>query len=255
MKKLLIIVSPIIIIVILIGGNYTRKKVANYFLEKGNSYYSDESFDIKAARKWYNRSVLIYPATPYVHYQLARIYLVSADFEKGLAEINKEIEVDPEFIRAYYVKGLLDSYANNNQEAVEDFKTFIDWSPVGWAAYADLSWVYIKMEKYQEAIDTTNLGLKYVPHNPWLLSNQGLAWYRLGKYDQSKEKLEAAKNFAAKLTPEDWKKAYPGNNPRGAEKGVRDIRAIISYNLMLVYQESLDIENYLREKDLYNSLK
>jgi tetratricopeptide (TPR) repeat protein len=236
------------------NDSYLNQAIAKKFFEKGQYYYNGGEFNISEAQKWYYWANFFDTKFPLLHYQWARTYLVSGEFEKGIAEINKEIQNYPDNKRAYYVKGLLDSYADRNDEAVADFKEFIAWKPNGWAAYADLSWVYIKKEAYLDVIETTNQGLGYFPQNPWLLSNQGLAHYRLGDYESAKEDLEKAKNLSEKLTPEEWKRAYPGNNPSGAEQGVSDVKAIISYNLMLSYMKLGEIENYLKEKDNYNVL-
>ncbi len=244
-------------VVFLVGRKndfYFNRIIAQKFFQKGEYYYNGGAFDIPRAQKWYRLANVFDAKLALLHHQFARTYLVTSEFDKGLAEINTEIQNHPENKRAYYVKGLLDSYANRNDEAIADFKEFIASKQNGWAAYADLSWAQIKKEVYEDAIETTNEGLKVYPENLWLFSNQGLAHYRLGEYEKAKEDLEKAKGLAEKLTPNDWKKAYPGNNPAGAEKGVDDIRAIISYNLMLDYMKLGEVENYLKAKNNYNFL-
>jgi len=118
----------------------------------------------------------------------------------------------------------------------------------------DLCWVYINNGKYQEAVDTTTEGLKSNPDQVWLLSNEGLALYKLKNFEEAKGVLEKDKESAKKITPEDWKVAYPGNDPAGAEEGVRDVKAAISYNLALVYKNLNETGKYLDEVDYYRSL-
>ena len=233
---------------------YPNRIIGEELFQKGQYYYNGGEFNIAEAQMWYYWADVFDTKISLLHYQWARTYLVSSEFEKGIAEINQELWNYPDNKRAYYVKGLLDSYADRNDDAVADFKAFIEWKPDGWAAYADLSWVYLKKKSYQDVINTTNAGLEYFPQNPWLLSNQGLAYYRLGEYESAKGDLEKAKELSEKITLDEWKRAYPGNDPRGAEKGVNDVRAIISYNLMLSYMKLGEVENYLKEKDNYNFL-
>jgi len=253
----IILLLAIIITVLIVGREKDFKLnriIAEKFFQKGEYYYGGGIFDIPKAQKWYFWANVFDTKIPNLHYQLARTNLINSQFEKGIAEIKQELKNYPENKRSFYVKGLLDSYAERNDDAEEDFKQFIAWKPNGWAAYADLSWVQIKKEKYEEVIETTNVGLQYFSENPWLLSNQGLAHYRMEDYALAKTDLEKAKKLSEKLTADDWKKAYPGNDPQDATQGVADVQAIISYNLMLDYMKLGEIENYLKEKDNYNFL-
>lgn len=227
---------------------------ANFFFQKGQYYYNGGTFDLKQARKYYDWSLIINSTQPYAHYQLARIDLVEGNVEAGLQEIDKELKVNPQNNKVYYVKGLLDNYGKRYSQAQQDFQKYIELAPEGWAGYVDLSWSYLSDGKYEEAIDTTIKGFEKYPQNCWLYSNQGLAYYKMGDYEKAKNSLEQAKKYAADLTPEDWRKAYPGNDAAKAEQGVSEIKAAISYNLSLAYKNLGQVEDYLLENREYQNL-
>jgi tetratricopeptide (TPR) repeat protein len=217
-----------------------RKFAAQKISDRADHYFNGGEYNLEKAEKLYEKVLAIDQKNWKAHYQLARIDLVKSEFDNGVAEINKALAADPQKKRAYYVRGLLDGYAKDYTEAEKDFQNFIAWAPNEWAGYVDLSWVYINSQKYDEAVTTTNNALVLFPKNTWLYSNKGLAEYKLGKYDEAKTDLGIARKLAKKLTPEEWSKAYPGNNSADAEKGVVEIRKAIDYNLKLAYEKSGD---------------
>lgn len=212
-----------------------RGFVSQKISEKGNYYFNGGDYNLEKAENLYKTALKINGNNWTARYQLARIDLINSRFANGVSEIDKALAIDPENKRAFYVRGLLDGYAGNYSEAEKDFQNFIAWSPNEWAGYMDLSWVYINSQKYDEAVAISGNGLVLFPDNVWLMANKGLAEYKLGRYDEAKNNLENAKKLAEDLTPEDWKRAYPGNDSGGAEKGVEEIQTAIDYNLNLVY--------------------
>ncbi len=230
------------------------RKVSGYFFQKGNYYFNGGEYNLEKAEKYYNAALLAYPKMSYAHYQKARIYLVTNKTEEAKKEIDKELAVHPENKRSFYVRGLINGYLKDYPEAENDFKQFIRYAPNEWAGYMDLSWIYIADDKFQEAADVSQKGLQKFPENPWLLSNNGLALYKLGKYEEAKRSLLKGKDLAQKVTPEDWKKTYPGNNPLGAESGIKDLKAAISYNLALTCKKLGDAKGLLEEYGYYTSL-
>ena len=253
-RRIGIILLIIVVAILIPGGKKSlRYRIGMNLADRGNVFYS-QKYDLAKAQKYFYWSLRIDPQLPYVHYQLARTYLVQSDLGKAKGEIDLELKYHPENKRAFYVRGLIDGYAKNYSEAQNDFRQFIAYAPKEWAGYMDLSWVYINDQKYQEALETDNRGLAMYPDHIWLLSNKGLALYKLGRLEEAKVILEKDQELAKNLTADDWKRAYPGNNPAGAENGVLDIRGVIAYNLALTYNNLNDAEKYLQEVSEYQSL-
>lgn len=252
-RNILIIFLAVFILFIL-GQEELRKIGSQKFFQEGNYYFNGGEYDLKKAEKYYDTALLVYPETSYAHYQKARIYLVTNRIEEAKKEIDKELAIHLENKRSFYVRGLIDGYLKNYPEAENDFRQFIQHAPDEWAGYMDLSWIYIANNKFQEAADISQDGLIKFPENPWLYSNNGLALYKLGNYDEAKNKLLKGKNLAEKVTSDDWRMAYPGNDPSGAEDGIRDLKAAISYNLALTYNKLRDTDNFFAEAQYYQSL-
>lgn len=211
---------------------YVSQKAAGI----GNYYFNGGEYNLNKAEKFYKKALKFDDKNWYAYYQLARIDFVKNRFYSGIINIDRALAIDPENKRSYYVRGLLNGYRGNYDEAEKDFQNFIAWHSNEWAGYADLSWIYINDGKYEEAILTASNALSIFPENVWLYANKGLAQYKLGRYDEAKADLETAKKLAEKINSNDWKRAYPGNNPADAEKGVEEIKTAINYNLKLTYR-------------------
>ncbi len=200
-----------------------RQAVAKSFFERGSSYFSAENpasakatagkYDLDKAEKQYQKALAVYSELPNAHYQLARIYFIKANFQKALDEIDKEISVNSDNQRVYYIRGLINGYAKNYPSAAEDFKKFIESSPKEWAGYNDLAWIYYETGDYEKSKEAALKGLETNPENPWLLNGLSVILSKIGDENEFENVLRKAKLVAENLTEIDWQKAYPGNNP------------------------------------------
>ena len=88
----------------------------------------------------------------------------------------------------------------------------------------------------------TERGLSTHDQHPWLLNMHGLAHMNLGNLTEAKQAFSRAKEAASKLTPEDWGKAYPGNDDRLYATGLDEFRAAIEENLRQVNARIINSE-------------
>jgi hypothetical protein len=70
-----------------------------------------------------------------------------------------------------------------------------------------------------------------VPEQPWLLNMYGLALLNTDDKDGARMFFEEALYLTKKLTPEDWGKAYPGNDPSVWSVGLAEMTSSIEENL------------------------
>ncbi|MBT9164734.1 MAG: hypothetical protein DDT23_00739 [candidate division WS2 bacterium] len=202
--------------------------------EIGNYYFGGGAYDIEKAEKYYLEALKIDPALHGPHYQLARIYFVQGRFYLAMQEINKEIEMYPEFKRSYYVRGLIYGYSGRLEEAADDFKEFLKWKPDSWAGKNDLAWIYFQQGKYTETGDAARAGLKVAPDNPWLLNALGVSLLNTGDKKGAKEAFIKALEIVATMSPKDWGRAYPGNDPSIYREGLTKMKESIEENLKLL---------------------
>ena len=209
---------------------------AELWFEMGNYHFggSKEFYDIEKAERAFKRAVLLDPAFPGAHYQLARVYFIKGDFYSAITEINKEIALYPDFAKSYYMKGLIDGYSGNLGLAAKDFEEFLKYKPDSWAAHNDLAWAYFRLGDYEKVKEVAANGLRYSPNNPWLNNSLGIALMNLGEKEAAKVALLRAQQAAKQLTVEQCGSAYPGNDPRIYEQGLEAMRSSIRENLALL---------------------
>jgi tetratricopeptide (TPR) repeat protein len=157
------------------------------------------------------------PKYSQAHYQLGRVYFVEGKLDRAISEFNMTLRVNSEHKRAYYMRGLAKGYKEDYVGAQADFHSFVDNFPDEWAGYVDLAWVYYEDEKYDKAREVAEKGVELFPENAWVLKGLGVAYIQLGEKEKAREVLEKAGSEAEKLTVSDWRLAYPGNDPSGAE--------------------------------------
>src|SRR3989344_5343397 len=189
------------------------------------------------ALKAYRKAVSINPKILWGHYQLARIHFVKGVFNLALEEINKELEANPENLRSLYVRGLIYGYRNQFGDlelAENDFRRFTYWAPSEWAGYNDLAWIFSKGGKYREAEEELGRAFENISEarkNPWLLTALGVAELNLKKYSRAADSFKKAKELAEKLTIEEWRRSYQGNNPATNSEGLSAFLKAIDENL------------------------
>lgn len=210
---------------------------ARFAFEMGNYYfnvYDKGVYDLDLAAAAYERATSLNPKLPLARYQLARVYFVLGYAREAMAEINHELGVNPNNLRALYIRGLIEGTAGDYSSAVQDFGAFIKWAPTEWAGYNDLAWILEKSGDYAGAKNAALAGLKNAhaaESNPWLWNSLGVAELNLKDYAEAGAAFRKALMYAAKMEPRDWRRAYPGNDPILAEAGLREFQDVIEENL------------------------
>jgi tetratricopeptide (TPR) repeat protein len=216
----------------------------------GEYYFNTQNdaqgvYDLERARAAYTEAQREDPAgNPLVWYQLGRIDFLQGRYVSALYKFNKQVEYfGDEIPNVYYMFGLTFAYKAQQSGdpaewlyAEDSFKKYIEYDSESSWARVDLSWVYFSQGKYEEMIPVLEDALALHPDHPWLLNMYGLALLNTDSKEEAKEIFEKAQSEAAKLTTEDWGRAYPGNNPAQWQKGLESFRNAINQNASLAAQ-------------------
>lgn len=200
----------------------------------GNHHFGGGKYNLDTARRAYGKALAINPGILWGHYQLARIHFVRGYFPLALEEINAELSTHPTNLRSLYVRGLIHGYRGDLEAAETDFRRFTQWAPGEWGGYNDLAWIQTKRGKYREAEQLLNDALRKVPGaeaNPWLWNSLGVARLNLQNRAGAREAFEKARDLASALTTDEWRRAYPGNDPGNREGGLAEFKSAIAENL------------------------
>lgn len=214
---------------------------ADFAMLLGNYYFGGtigkSEYVLGRAERAYQKALRARPGILWGHYQLGRIYFMKGEYGQALDEIEKELAANPENLRSLYVRGMIygyRGYPGDLEKAEADFRRFTQWAPKEWAGYNDLAWILSKLGKYQEAKETMLSAFREIPEadkNPWLWNALGVAELNLKKYANAADSFKKAESLAEKLTLEEWRHSYPGNDPASAEEGLSAFLKAIDQNL------------------------
>ncbi len=182
---------------------------------------SPKAYDIKIAEYFFEKANRFDPEYPYLQHQRARIAFLNGDFKTAMLRIDQEIEMyGAEHPNSYYVRGLIEGFASDYQNAALDYARYLSSDPTNWAAINDYAWVLLKDGRAREAIVATARGLSFFPDNPWLLNTNAIALYEIELVEPALEQARKAETAAHDVSEYDWLMAYPGNEPRSAGSGI-----------------------------------
>jgi tetratricopeptide (TPR) repeat protein len=214
---------------------YAIHPSAAYAFEIGERHFdasNPSQYDIRRAQIFFNKAAALDPSYPYLYHELARISFLRGNFPLALSEIDLQIELHGDSEpNSYYVRGLIEGYMGDYTDAVNDFKTFLEYNPGNWAAENDEAWVLLKAGRYEEALAVTGAGLQTYPDNPWLLNSEATALSQLGYPLAALPVIQKASEDMSTITPQDWEIAYPGNDPAIAPDGLASFRQDVSDNM------------------------
>lgn len=236
-KKLVFIA----VFVFLLGSayfmQYARHPVAAFLMDKGSGFLYGLAYNPAKAERYFWLALLVDPEIRYGNLELAKAFSIQRKFEDALKAINKEIERDPNFGKAYYIRGLIYGFGGQPEKAELDFDKVLKISShdsTMWASYNDLAWTQFVQGKYGDAEKTSRAGLKEYPDNTWLLNSLGLALLNLGEKKEACHVLGRALSEAEKLTREDVIRAYPFLDPNYTDTRKFGLISTIQFNLNLV---------------------
>lgn len=217
--------------------------LAEYYFNHGPD--ADGTYDLSQARQYYEAALKDNPrGSNTAWYQLGRIDFLEGKFDAAIEKFNRQIEYfGDETKPVYYMLGLTYGYRARREgsfgdwpKAEDNFSRYLELDPESPWAKVDLAWIYFSQGKFAEMIPVLEKGLETHPENPWLLNMYGLALLNTGETEEARQRFALARLFAVKLTPADWGRSYPGNDPSAWADGLREFQTAIEKNIELAGQ-------------------
>lgn len=211
----------------------------------GESYFGgDRPYSLACAKIAYGKAATL-DVDNELHlllYQQGRINFLEGQFESALNKFDKQIELFADRVPpVYYMIGLTNGFLARKtgdeaawEAAEEGFLFYIPYEPEAPWPRVDLAWVYFSQGKFEKMLPILEQGLEYEPENPWLLNMYGLALMNTDQLEEAKIAFANAKVYYTQLTPEDWGRTYPGNNPLSWDQGLGEFGDALDKNIKLV---------------------
>ncbi|NIR25871.1 MAG: tetratricopeptide repeat protein, partial [Gammaproteobacteria bacterium] len=132
---------------------------------------------------------------------LGVLYFRKGDNQKGQLFFSRAINASPPYLRSFFNRGILLARMGKYVDAARDYETFLDSFPNHFEASYNLGVAYIKLERYERAVDVLKKASSLAggERKAKALYNMGIAYRRMGR----KWSTEArdAMNRAIRLKP------------------------------------------------------
>lgn len=233
-------ISTVTLGILLIAGLLTYT-VSPFSYTVGNLFFGSvpQLYNVTFAQFFFQRAThpLVGTPCPFAFHQLSRTHFIQGNLEKSLTYAKQELTLYPEHKATYYVMGLTYGYLNQEADAINTFREYLEYKPTSWAGRNDMAWLQFRTGDIVGALDTINPAYDMYPNNPWVLNTYGVILMNLGVYDEAKRVLELGSTISMNMTEDEWGRAYPGNNPAVYKSGLSAMRESFKDNLTLLAEK------------------
>lgn len=160
------------------------------YLRKGNRAFDENDYD--KAKEYYDKAIELNPEFAKAYYNRGIAYGELKDYDKAIEDNSKAIEFDPKDVSAYYNRG--NAYYNLKRyyKAIEDYSKAIELNPELAKVYINRGNMYSKLKENYKAIKDFNKAIELDPEDTEAYNNRGVAYYELKEYDKAIENYSKA---------------------------------------------------------------
>ncbi len=173
--------------------------MATFYSAKGGLYRDQSDYD--NAKIWYDKALAIDPQYPYAHSGLGWIYYYQGDYDKSLAEFIATTKANDSYDGGHTGAGYALSAKSRYDEAIDQFKRAIQINVKAIDAHNGMAFTYIykgdaakdtnqRNQFYNQAIESADNALKYLPAYVDATFNKGRALYSLNRYTEAEPLLK-----------------------------------------------------------------
>ena len=143
-----------------------------------------EMFQFEEALKYYNKALKLEP-TAKSHFLLAKCLYSMGKKECAIEIYDKAIKINPNYIDAYFNKGICLSNINLKLEAINMYNKVIELNPNFVDAYFQRGYCYYNLKKYQKAMQEMNKVLELDPNYYQAYYEKGFCFQKMKRYEEA----------------------------------------------------------------------
>jgi tetratricopeptide (TPR) repeat protein len=152
----------------------------------------DQKDDPQAALGDFSLLVSIDPNDKTYQLDLARAYQGIGNTDAAFAATSKALELDPEYVQAYRIRGDLYSIQGHVTEAIADYSKAIEINPDYDLAFKLRGELYRKLERNEAAVADFTRAIEIDPEYGEAILSRAYALMSLGQYESAVEELTRA---------------------------------------------------------------
>jgi adenylate cyclase len=132
----------------------------------------------------------------FAHFQLAQIYVLRKDFEKGIAEARRAIELEPNGAHAHWFLGARLTFAGRPEEGIKVGKKAIRLNPYAPGPYFHtVAMAYRNLGQYDEAISYAKKAVERSPKSQLSRSILIITYVLAGREEEARAQAEELLNI------------------------------------------------------------
>jgi tetratricopeptide (TPR) repeat protein len=148
-----------------------------------------------AGEKYAQKAVALDPKLPLAHYLLGELYLSQSKIPEALAELQKELDVNPGYAGVYYKLADADMRLEKFEDAERLLQRSIWLDPSSTGPYILLGKVLEKKGESELAVRTLRRALTMDPNNPISHYVLGQAYHQMGRDDEANSEFKLAEQL------------------------------------------------------------
>lgn len=172
-------------------------KIPSAYVTLGDIYKEEKDFN-KAIEN-YNKSLELDKSSAYILYKIGRIYEEQEQFSDALTKYQEAYEKSKsnKFLRSLYLKDIATIYIKQEKylDAIDTYKKILNDDPNDSDALFYLAFTYSQNNQLEKAIETYNKVIEITPNESSAHYNLGLAYLRLGKEEDNEKILNHFKKY------------------------------------------------------------
>ena len=175
-----------------------RKTAIHLF--KGAAYVLKEQWDEGIAE--YNKALELNPGFAIAHRTRGFAYCGKGQYNQAISDFTKAIEINPRYADAYFYRGF--AYCDKGQydQAISDFTKAIEINPRYADAYFYRGFAHCGKGQYDQAISDYSKAIDLNPRHAVAYTNRAVAYYYKGKYTKAWEDIYKAQSLGIQIHPE-----------------------------------------------------
>lgn len=153
------------------------------------------------------------PSLVQAHSLLAYLYTFKKQYEKGIAEAERTVEINPNFADGYCHIARILHYVGRNMESIELYKKAMRLNPYPPSFYYyQMGYCYFMTDQYEEAIVKFNNAIKLQPDNLPAFIGLAAVYGISGRNEESMKVVKEIRRLDPKFSGERWVDKSPYKN-------------------------------------------
>jgi TolB-like protein/Flp pilus assembly protein TadD len=185
-----------------------------YFMEVWLGITKSPRESLKTAVEIAKKALSLDPSLAFAHSILCNIYILRREYDKGIEEGQRAVELSPNGADAHAYLGMGLQYSDRPEEAIPILKKAIRLNPIAPSWYLNnLAMAYRNMGKYKEALEWAKKAAQREPKNLFSHAILCTIYGLLGRIEEARAEAEEILKINPKFSVAQIEETSPQKNP------------------------------------------